>query len=159
MIWRIMSDFYQAYLNAFSPRVYYNTNTTATPATALVSVLSSRASVSGFHATALCILLVLVAILLSITLLEVHRPSRQLRSSAPLSHALLPRNRSPGEVPNDEDDVLDEPERKKMWKYSRFSINSGVIEVRYRKSGVIEVRHREEATLDRAAEPPSPRVA
>jgi hypothetical protein len=132
-----MSDFYQAYLNAFSPRVYYNTNTTGNPATAVLSIPSSRAVVSGLHAVALGILLILVAILLS-TLIKVPQPSEgslrlfggiiwihAISCGDALHRALKARKLDPDTVQMEE-----------IWKDTRFSIDS--------KSGRIIVHSPEE---------------
>jgi hypothetical protein len=146
-----MSDFYQAYLNAFSPRVYYNTNTTATTATAVLRIPSSRAGVSGLHAVALGILLILVATLLSITLIKVPRPGEnalRLRESTILSHAMFSRHALHNEL---KDRKLGGPEKVEIgeiWKDTRFSITSGDI--------VVVSQHK--ATRDGTPEPSSPHV-
>jgi hypothetical protein len=65
----IISDFYQSYLNAFAPNVYYNTNaSSAFDSTAILHAPVARAGVSILHAASLEVLLLLLAILMAITL-------------------------------------------------------------------------------------------
>jgi len=62
----IIAVYYQAYLSAFSPTAYFNANTTAVVATTgQLSIPVTRALISGLHAIALGILLLLLSILLS----------------------------------------------------------------------------------------------
>jgi catalase len=69
----IVSEFYQAYLNAFSPSLYYNANTTATT-TGSLAIPVARACVSLVHAVALGTLLCLLAALIVVTLLKEPAP-------------------------------------------------------------------------------------
>jgi hypothetical protein len=67
----IISDFYEAYLNACAPSLYYNSSASATIIGTL-STLLYRVKVSNVHAIALGALLFLLAILLSVT--QSHKP-------------------------------------------------------------------------------------
>ena len=64
----IIAVYYQAYLSAFAPSAYFNTNTTAVVATGQLSTPVTRALISDLHATALGILLLLLSFLLSYAL-------------------------------------------------------------------------------------------
>lgn len=61
----IIAAYYQAYLSAFAPYAYFSSNATAAVATGQLSIPVNRALISGLHATALGILLLLLTILLS----------------------------------------------------------------------------------------------
>ena len=61
----IIALYYQAYLSAFAPSVYFNANTTGVVVTGQLSTPVTRALVSSLHATILGVLLLLLSILLS----------------------------------------------------------------------------------------------
>jgi hypothetical protein len=62
----IIAVYYQAYLSAFAPSAYFSdANTTAVVAAGQLSTPVTRALISGLHATALGLLLLLLSVLLS----------------------------------------------------------------------------------------------
>ena len=61
----IIAVYYQSYLSSFAPSAYFNANATLVVATGQLSTPVTRALISGLHATALGILLLLLSILLS----------------------------------------------------------------------------------------------
>jgi hypothetical protein len=61
----IIAVYYQSYLSSFTPSAYFNANATSVVATGQLSTPVTRALISGLHATALGILLLLLSILLS----------------------------------------------------------------------------------------------
>jgi hypothetical protein len=61
----IIAVYYQSYLSSFAPSAYFNANATSVVATGQLSTPVTRALISGLHATALGILLLLLSILLS----------------------------------------------------------------------------------------------
>ena len=72
----VVADFYQGYLNAFSPIVYYNDNVSHLTTIGSLAAPVPRAVVSSLHAIALGVLLFVIACLLAVTLLVEPRPSR-----------------------------------------------------------------------------------
>lgn len=72
----VVTDFYQGYLNAFSPIIYYNSNVSHMTVTGSFAAPVPRAVVSSLHAIALGVLLFVIAGLLAITLLVQPKPSR-----------------------------------------------------------------------------------
>jgi tetratricopeptide (TPR) repeat protein len=64
----IISEFYQAYLNAFAPDIYYDTSGPATIQSASITFPVARARVSPLHGIGLAILLFLLAIFMTATL-------------------------------------------------------------------------------------------
>ena len=71
----IISAFYQAYLNTFSPMVYFNPTTNITTMiTGALTTPSTRAFVSRMHAIGLGTLLIFLASLLTITLVKQPMP-------------------------------------------------------------------------------------
>lgn len=73
----IVADFYQGYLNAFSPSVYYNSKANNTTVVGSLAAPVPRAVVSSLHAIALGVLLLVISGLLAVTLLVQPRPSRE----------------------------------------------------------------------------------
>lgn len=71
----IVSDFYQAYVNTYSPCVYYMVDTDVTTITRSLTFPSTRAVVSRLHAITLGVLLLLLAALLAVTLLKQPLPN------------------------------------------------------------------------------------
>jgi hypothetical protein len=61
----IIAVYYQSYLSAFTQSAYFNANTTVVTVEGHLSTPVTRALISGHHATALGILLLLLSILLS----------------------------------------------------------------------------------------------
>jgi catalase len=65
-----VTNFYQAYLNAFAPSAYYNPSANAVAISGELSTHSARTVVSNSHAMALSILLLLLVVFLSILLFK-----------------------------------------------------------------------------------------
>jgi hypothetical protein len=71
---QIISDFYQIYVSTFGRSVYFNPDVNGTPVYGSLSALSSRVFMARINAITTCVLLFLLASLLSVTLVTQPRP-------------------------------------------------------------------------------------